>query len=84
MSYILRSPNLLNCFFIFIHVSPPNCHAGPKADNIYEWKLTILGPPASVCEGGVVFLDITFSSDYPCKPPKVTFHTRIYHYNINS
>lgn len=62
----------------------PNCSAGPKAHNIYEWRSTILGPPGSVYEGGVFLLDITFSPNYPFKPPKVTFRTRIYHCNINS
>lgn len=62
-----------------------NCSANPINENdILQWSAKIYGPKDTPYENGIFKLTMIFSQDYPFKPPKVVFNTKIYHPNINS
>ena len=53
-------------------------------DNLYHWAGTIFGPKETCYEGGIFHIDIQIPEDYPFKPPKMKFETKIWHPNISS
>ncbi len=65
-----------------IFVSRQGASAAPLSEeNIFIWAATIFGPADTPWEGGIFSLRMTFCDQYPDKPPKVRFTTKVFHPN---
>jgi len=53
-------------------------------DDLKHWKGTIFGPADTCYSDGTFVIDILIPSEYPFKPPKMKFDTKIWHPNISS
>ncbi len=56
--------------------------ARPNSQNIMEWDAVILGPSLTIWDGSVHRLKVSFTEEYPNKPPTVVFVSRVFHPNV--
>ena len=54
----------------------------PEDENILSWHAVIVGPEDTLWEGAVLKLHLEFTEEYPTKPPKVTFVSKVFHPNV--
>ncbi|KAL0772705.1 hypothetical protein Bca101_037856 [Brassica carinata] len=53
-------------------------------NNVFQWSVSIMGPPDTLYEGGFFNAIMTFPQDYPNKPPTVKFTSEVWHPNVYS
>ncbi|KAK1355356.1 Ubiquitin-conjugating enzyme E2 7 [Heracleum sosnowskyi] len=52
--------------------------------NLFEWSVTIIGPPDTLYDGGFFNAIMTFPQNYLNSPPTVRFTSEIWHPNVYS
>ncbi|KAL2899040.1 Ubiquitin-conjugating enzyme E2 7 [Bienertia sinuspersici] len=51
-------------------------------NNLFEWSVTVIGPPDTLYEGGFFNAIMSFPPNYPNSPPQVRFTSEIWHPNV--
>ncbi|KAI4116141.1 MAG: hypothetical protein Q9193_003096 [Seirophora villosa] len=53
-------------------------------DDLYRWIVTMTGPEDSPYAGGNFKINVILPIEYPFKPPKINWQTKIYHPNVTN
>merc|ERR1712007_422806 len=61
---------------------PAGVSGAPCDNNIMQWNAVIFGPADTPFEDGTFKLTITFTEEYPNKPPTVRFVSKMFHPNV--
>ena len=59
------------------------CTFGLYDNNMFTWKVTMLGPNNTPYKGGIFTIKITFPDDYPNHGAEFKFMNKIYHLNVD-
>ena len=60
------------------------CSFGLFNNDIFKWKVTMLGPKNTPYEGGIFTIKIIFPEDYPNHGPEFKFVNKIYYLNVDT
>ena len=63
---------------------PAWCKVTPNEDDMFEFKVTLIGPEKTPYEGGKFVVAVSVPVEYPFKAPKLKFVTKIYHCNVKA
>lgn len=56
--------------------------AKPIGENLLHWNALIEGPEDTPYKGGTFSVELLYPGEYPFKPPKIQFKTKIFHPQI--
>ena len=60
------------------------CNFGLENNNLFTWRVTMVGPINTPYENGLFTLLIIFPMDYPCHGPEFKFMNKMYHLNVDN
>ena len=59
------------------------CTVGMINNDIFHWKISLMGPADTPYAGGMFFLTADFPDNYPEGKPEVKFINKMYHLNVS-